>query len=179
MIRDGGAFGVWQMNLMHHPVSAKLKAYKQGMLGTGVPYAMAATLAANDGRRICLTTGDGSFGFFAMELETAVRYDLPIVVIVGYDAGWSLEVPYYMHVCGRTFEVDHKFMRLDELARTMGAHGEYCDTPESISPAVERAFASGKPALVQIVIDRDVNAYQMPNSHFWTRWHADKSVYVD
>jgi thiamine pyrophosphate-dependent acetolactate synthase large subunit-like protein len=96
---------------------------------------------------------------------------------VAYDAGWSLELPYYMHVCGRTFEIDHNFLRLDEIARTMGGHGEFCDKPEEIAPAVERAFASGKPAIVQVHIDREINAYHMPNSHVWTRWHADKAVY--
>lgn len=180
VVRDGGAFSVWEMNLLHHPISAHLSACKQGMLGTGLPYALGAALAAQgDGRRVCLITGDGAFGFHPMELETAVRYSLPVVIVVGYDAGWSLEVPYYMHVCGRTFEVDHGFMRLDDLARTLGAHGEFCEHSEEIQPAMERAFSANKPALVQIVIDREINAYQMPHSHIWTRWHADKSVYVD
>ncbi len=180
MVRDGGAISIWQMHFLNHNMSEHLMAMKQGMLGTGLPYANAAALVAkNDGRRVCLITGDGAFGFFAMELETAVRYQLPVVIIVGYDAGWSLEVPYYMHVCGRTFEVDHQFIRLDEMAQTIGAHGEFCDRPEQIAPAVRRAFESGKPSLVQVVIDREVNAYQMPNVHLWTRWHADKSVYVD
>lgn len=178
VVRDGGAFSVWEMNLLHHPISEHISAGKQGMLGTGVSYGIGAALAAQrDGRRVCVITGDGAFGFFAMELETAVRYKLPVVIVVGYDAGWSLEVPYYMHVCGRTFEVDHEFMRLDELARTVGAHGEFCETTEQIAPAVARAFASGKPAVVQVVIDRQANAFDMPNAHLWTRWHADKSVY--
>jgi acetolactate synthase-1/2/3 large subunit len=178
MVRDGGAFSIWQKELLHVPMSENLMALKQGMLGTGLPYAMGAALAAQkDGRRVCLMTGDGAFGFYAMEIETAVRYQLPIVIVVGYDAGWSLEVPYYMHVVGRTFEVDHNSMRLDELAKTMGAHGEFCETAEQIVPAMRRAFDCGKPALVKIVIDRQVNAYQMPNTHIWTRWHGDKQVY--
>jgi acetolactate synthase I/II/III large subunit len=180
MVRDGGAISVWQMHYLKHGMSENLMALKQGMLGTGLPYANAAALhAKKDGRRVCLITGDGSFGFFAMELETAVRYELPVVIVVAYDAGWSLEVPYYMHVVGRTFEVDHNFMRLDELARTMGAHGEFCEQPDQIAPAMQRAFACGKPALVQVVIDRQVNAFEMPHPEIWTRWHGDKSVYVD
>ncbi len=178
-VRDGGAISVWQMNLLNHPISEELTAMKHGNLGTGMPYALAAAVAAKeDGRRVLLMTGDGSFGFYFMEFETALRYDLPIVVVVAYDAGWSLELPYYMHVCGRTFEIDHKFIRLDEIAKTMGGHGEFCDKPEEIAPAVERALASGKPAIVQVHIDREINAFQMPNSHVWTRWHADKAVYA-
>jgi acetolactate synthase I/II/III large subunit len=179
LVRDGGATSIWQMNLIHHPISDHLKAFKHGNLGTGLPYAIGAALAAReDGRRVCLMTGDGSFGFYPMELETAVRYNLPIVTVVAYDAGWSLEVPYYQYVCGRTFEVDHEFIRLDDMARSMGAHGEYCDQPDQVAPAVERAFASGKPALVQVHIDRQANAYDMPHTEIWTKWHADKSVYV-
>lgn len=178
VVRDGGAFSVWLQNCLHHDIGGYITAGKQGNLGTGVPYAMGVALSAHAaGRRVCLVTGDGAFGFYAMELETAVRYGLPIVIVVGYDAGWSLEVPYYMRVCGRTFEVDHTFMRFDDLARTMGAHGEFCETTSEIAPAIARAFASGKPALVQVVIDRQANAYEMPNSHIWTKWHADKSAY--
>jgi thiamine pyrophosphate-dependent acetolactate synthase large subunit-like protein len=178
MVRDGGAISIWQKELLHHPISENLMAMKVGMLGTGLPYAMAAALAARqDGRRVCLITGDGAFGFYAMEVETAVRYQLPVVIIVAYDAGWALEVPYYMHVVGRTFEVDHNFIRLDQWAKTMGAHGEFCDSPEQIAPAVQRAFESGKTALVQVVVDRQASAFEMPNTHLWTRWHADRSVY--
>lgn len=178
MVRDGGAISVWQKELLCHPMSENLMAMKQGMLGTGLPYAMAAALATReDGRRVCLITGDGSLGFYAMELETAVRYGLPIVIVVAYDGGWALEVPYYLHVVGRTFEVDHEFIRLDEWARTLGAHGEFCDSPEQIAPAVQRAFAANRPALVQIVVDRQAAAFEMPNMHLWTRWHSDRSAY--
>ncbi len=168
------------MHLLHHPISEHLMAMKQGMLGTGLPYANGAALAvAGTGRRVCLVTGDGSFGFYAMELETAVRHKLPVVIVVAYDGGWSLEVPYYLHVCGRAFEVDHEFIRLDELARTIGAHGEFCERAEQIAPALQRAFDSGRPALVQIVIDRSANAFEMPYTEIWTHWHADKVAYVD
>ncbi len=178
MVRDGGAISIWQKELLCHPISENLMAMKQGMLGTGMPYAMGAALAVrDDGRRVCLITGDGSFGFYAMELETAVRYGLPIVIVVAYDGGWALEVPYYLHVVGRTFEVDHGFIRLDEWAKTMGAHGEFCDSPEQIVPAMQRAFACGRPALVQLMVDRQAAAFEMPNTHLWTRWHADRSVY--
>lgn len=179
-VRDGGAISVWQMNMLNHPISEELTAMKHGNLGTGLPYANAAAVALaaqNDERRVVLVTGDGSFGFYLSEFETAVRYNLPVVAIVAYDQGWSLELPYYMHVCGRTFEIDHEHVRLDDIARTMGGHGEYCERPEEIAPAVERAFASGKPAIVQVRIDREINAFQMPNTHIWTRWHADKAQY--
>ncbi|HWI11784.1 MAG TPA: thiamine pyrophosphate-dependent enzyme, partial [Burkholderiaceae bacterium] len=180
IINGGGAVNLWTQYYQCHNIAGQLKSSKLGNLGTGVPYAMGAALALREaGNRVCVLGGDGGFGFYPMELETAVRYQLPIVVIVGYDAGWSLEVPYYTYLTGMTFEVDHNFMRLDELARTMGAHGEFCETTDQIAPAVRRAFASGKPALVQVVIDRATNAYKIPNLDQVSRFHADKQVYVN
>jgi acetolactate synthase-1/2/3 large subunit len=148
-----------------------------GMLGVGVPYAIGAQLAHPD-KRVCLFTGDGAFGFYPMEFETAVRYQLPIVVVVAYDQGWALEVPYYQHRFGRTFEVDHQFIRLDKMVEEMGGHGEFCERTEQIQPAMQRAFESGKPALVQILMDRETAAYQAPHADLIYKWHGDKVAYI-
>jgi thiamine pyrophosphate-dependent acetolactate synthase large subunit-like protein len=177
-VRDGGAFNVWQMRHLRHNFGDVMSSSKMGMLGTGVPYGIGAQIAVGDGRRVCVITGDGSFGFYAMEIETAVRYKLPIVIIVGYDQGWALEVPYYTHCFGETYEVDHEFVRLDKMAETLGAHGEFCDSPEQVAPAITRAFASAKPALVQIMIDRHADAYDAPMMDWAMRWHSDKEAYV-
>ena len=180
MIKDGGAISIWQMNFLQHEISEFLSGGKMGQLGTGVPFANAAALTAlKRNQRVCLMTGDGAFGFYAMEIETAVRLNLPILVVVGYDQGWSLEVPYYEYVVGRTFAVDHSPTRLDELARSLGAHGELCQSTEEIGPAIERSLASGKPAVVQVAINRRINAFEMPNDHIWTAWHADKEIYTN
>lgn len=164
VVGGGGLFGLWAMRYRHANISAHVKSQKQGNIGSGTPYALGAALAVRDtGRRVVCIGGDGSFGFYPMELETAVRHQLPVVFVIGYDQGWSDEVAIYMNTVGRTYEVDHAFVRLDDLARSMGAHGEFVTETSEIQPAVQRALESGLPAVVQIIIDRDINAWQLPD----------------
>jgi len=177
IVSDGGATFLWQQRYLHNNHCDFLATLKMGMLGVGVPYAIGAQLAHPD-KRVCLFTGDGAFGFYPMEFETAVRYQLPIVVVVAYDQGWALEVPYYTHCFGKTFEVDHNFVRMDKMAIEMGGHGEFCQRTDEIAPAMERALASGKPALVQILMDRETAAYQAPHADLIYKWHGDKVAYI-
>lgn len=177
IVSDGGSIALWQQRYLHSNHSNFLASLKMGMLGTGLPYAIGAQLATKD-KRVVLFTGDGAFGFYPMEFETAVRYNLPVVVVVAYDQGWALEVPYYQHCFGRTFEVDTEFVRMDRLAIEMGGHGEYCERTEDIQPAMERALASGKPALVQIFMDRRTSAYEAPHADLIYKWHGDKVAYI-
>jgi thiamine pyrophosphate-dependent acetolactate synthase large subunit-like protein len=72
---------------------------------------------------------------------------------------------------GRLVECQHAPVRLDALAKSLGAHGEYCTCTDEIRPAVERALASGKPALVQIVTDAKVNAYDAPGMDQFGSWY--------
>ena len=74
-------------------------------------------------------------------------------------------------------ELRHAFVRLDELARSMGAHGEFCEKTGEIGPAIERALASGKPAVVQVVTDMEVNARQAPNWEEFIGWYGVEGAY--
>ena len=98
--------------------------------------------------------GDGTFGFHAMELDTAVRHNLPYVVIVGNDAGWATERHRQREVYGEDRVVAANLLptRYDLLAQSLGAHGEYVERPDQLAPALERAFASGKPACLNVNI---------------------------
>ncbi|MBW2942205.1 thiamine pyrophosphate-binding protein [Zhongshania aquimaris] len=177
IVSDGGSIFLWQQRYLNNKHSNFLATLKMGMLGVGLPYAIGAQLA-EPGKRVCLVTGDGAIGFYMMEFETAVRYQLPVVIVVAYDQGWALEVPYYEYRFGKTFEVDNEFVRMDRLAMEMGGHGEFCQTTDEIQPAMDRAFASGKPAIVQIVMDRRISAYEAPEADLIYKWHADKVAYI-
>jgi acetolactate synthase-1/2/3 large subunit len=150
---DGGDFVRWARWRFGGGPYEFLTNGKLGALGPGIPLAAAATLAKPQARSVAFV-GDGTFGFHAMELDTAVRQNLPYVVIVGNDAGWATERHRQREVYGpdRLVAADLLPTRYDKLAEIMGAHGEYVERPDQLGPALERAFASGKPACVNVKV---------------------------
>jgi acetolactate synthase-1/2/3 large subunit len=150
---DGGDFVRWARWTFGGGPYEFLTNGKLGALGPGIPLAAAATLAKPQARSIAFV-GDGTFGFHGMELDTAVRHNLPYVVIVGNDAGWATERHRQREVYGpdRLVAADLLPTRYDLLAESLGAHGEYVERPEQLGPALERAFASGKPACLNVNI---------------------------
>jgi acetolactate synthase-1/2/3 large subunit len=128
-----------------------------GTLGVGMPFALAAQIAKPE-KRVLIIYGDGAFGLNGFEYDTAVRFNLPIVGIVGVDAAWGQMVRPQAQFYGadRVVATKLNYTRYDKIVEAMGGHGEYCERPEEIGPALERAFASGKPALVNVVMRQDV-----------------------
>jgi len=129
-----------------------------GTLGVGMPFALAAQLSQPD-KRVLIIYGDGAFGLNGFEYDTAVRFGLPIVGIVGNDAAWGQMARPQAATFGAERLVATKLnsTRYDKIVEAMGGHGEYCERPEEIGPALERAFASGKPALVNVVMRQDID----------------------
>jgi acetolactate synthase-1/2/3 large subunit len=124
-----------------------------GMLGQAMPTALAAKLAHPD-KRVVLISGDGAFGFNAMELDTAVRHNLAIVAIVGNDSAWGIDRNIQMGVYGRTVASDLFPSRYDLVAKGLGAHGEHIQSPEDLPAALERAFRLNRPAVLNVEIRR-------------------------
>lgn len=158
-VMDGGNTSLWcaSYNLILAPRSYLYTA-KFGHLGTGLPYAIGAKLAAPD-RPVYLISGDGAFGFNVQELETARRYDVPIVVVVSCDCGWGMERSSQMlAMLDELVECDlHEGARYDLVAQAFGCHGEKVDDLAQLRPALERAVASDLPAVVQVMVDQDAN----------------------
>jgi acetolactate synthase I/II/III large subunit len=127
-----------------------------GMLGSALPTAIAAKLAYPDSRVVMLT-GDGAFGFNAMEFDTAVRHNLPVVGILGNDSAWGIDRQIQLGLYGRPVATDLLQSRYEMVAQGLGGHGEYVERPEDLAPALERAFASGKPALVNVAVQRAIS----------------------
>jgi acetolactate synthase-1/2/3 large subunit len=153
---DGGDFSSWA----RYCITARrpggwLASTVLGHLGVGLPYAMGAKLAFPDTKAVVLT-GDGAMGFSCMEIETAVRYRIPVVIVVANDAAFGVEVYYQQRWFGpdRVVGTELTNTRWDMLAESLGAHGEYVDAPEQLRSALERAFASGKPACVNVMVQR-------------------------
>ncbi len=158
-VMDGGNTSLWTVayNPIYTPRSFLYTA-KFGHLGSGLPYAIGAQLAAPD-RPVYLITGDGALGFNIQELETAVRYNVPVTVIVAVDRGWGMERTSQLAAGIRGF-VETEFYpetRYDLVAQGFGCHGEMVTRLDDLQPALERARASGKPALIQVMVDPMAN----------------------
>jgi acetolactate synthase-1/2/3 large subunit len=125
-----------------------------GCLGVGAPFAIAAKLLYPDSRVVILH-GDGSFGLNGFDLETAVRWNLPMVSIVGNDQGWGQirgpQVAFYGEA--RAVATSLAKTHYEKVVEAFGGYGEYVETPGGIRPAIERAFASGVPACVNVILD--------------------------
>jgi len=128
-----------------------------GTLGVGMPFALAAQKAHPD-KRVLIVYGDGSFGLNGFEFDTAIRFNLPIVGIVGNDAAWGQmmrpQLAFFPDKPPVATQLN--YTRYDLVVEALGGHGEYVTEPDQIRPALERAFASGKPACINVEIERDL-----------------------
>jgi acetolactate synthase I/II/III large subunit len=127
-----------------------------GCLGAGPGFALAAKLARPE-RQVCLLHGDGAFGFSGLEFDTFVRHGVPVVSVMGNNGIWALEKHPMELIYGYSVAADLQAgCRYDEIVRTLGGHGELVERPEDLRPALERAFSSGQPALVNVLTDPSV-----------------------
>jgi acetolactate synthase-1/2/3 large subunit len=127
-----------------------------GCLGAGPGFALAAKLARPE-RQVCLLLGDGAFGFAGLEFDTMVRHGVPVVGVMGNNGIWALEKHPMEFLYGYSVAADlQPGCRYDEVVRALGGHGELVERPAELRPALERAFASGKPALVNVLTDPSV-----------------------
>ena len=176
-VRDGGAISIFTWTCAQVTPRDSIWNQNFGHLGTGLPYAIGAQLAVGNARRVVLITGDSALLFHISELETAVRKQLPILCIVGCDYAWGLEVRGYRATLGPNSPETEahwgKQTRFDALATAFGAHGEYVERAQDIAPAIERALASGKPAVVHVAIDGVANAADVPGHEEYKHWYTD------
>jgi acetolactate synthase-1/2/3 large subunit len=127
-----------------------------GCLGSGPGYALAAKLARPE-RQVVLLLGDGAFGFSGMEFDTLARHGVPVVGVVGNNGIWALEKHPMEAIYGYSVAADLRpATRYDEVAAALGCHAELVSAPDELRPALERAFAAGGPALVNVLTDPSV-----------------------
>ena len=151
---DGGDFAHWgRASLPSLAPGRWLRLGPLGTIGSALPNGLALQLV-NPGKPVTVITGDGSLGFYIAELDSAVRHKLPIVVIVGNDAGWGLERELQSAATGEatTVACELRRTRYDIVMKGFGGEGETIETLDQVRPAAERAFASGVPYLLNVVI---------------------------
>ena len=177
LVRDGGATSIYTWTYAQIKPKDSIWNQNFGHLGTGLPYAIGAQLAVENSRRVVLISGDSAFLFHTSELETAVRKNLPIVCIVAGDYAWGVEVRGYRGTLGNdTPETEAHWgrqLRLDKVAEGYGAYGEFVEHEEDIGPAVQRALACGRPAVIHVVIDGVANARDVPGHEEYSTWYND------
>jgi thiamine pyrophosphate-dependent acetolactate synthase large subunit-like protein len=177
MVRDGGATVIFQWTYSCAKPHDVVWNQNFGHLGTGLPYAIGASVADGKKRPVMLLTSDSSFLFHISELETAARLKVPLVCVVGVDYQWGLEVGVYKRTFGQgsaeTGTHWSKDVRFDKIAEGFGCYGERVENAEDIGPAIARAFASGKPGVIHVPIDPKVNSEEMPNYAEFRTWYAE------
>jgi acetolactate synthase I/II/III large subunit len=127
-----------------------------GMLGTGIPSAIGATLAEPDRDVVCVT-GDGAAGFNFMEMQSAARERLPVTVVVCAEGSWTMEEPNERLLYGRTFGTEMGTVRWDRVADGLGCRGSFVERLADLEPALVHARDGRDPAVVCVRTDRGAN----------------------
>ncbi len=149
---DGGDFVHWGRAMLPAlRAGGWLRLGPLGTIGSALPNAIALQMA-NPTEPVALITGDGSLGFYIAELDTLVRYGLPVVIVVGNDAGWGLERELQAALCGTTVACELRSTRYDLIMKGFGGEGENIETLEQVGPALRRAFAARRPYLLNVNI---------------------------
>ncbi|OBJ01979.1 hypothetical protein A5660_22460 [Mycobacterium alsense] len=157
VVIDAGDFGSYAGRVIDsYQPGCWLDSGPFGCLGSGPGYALAAKLARPD-RQVVLLQGDGAFGFSGMEWDTLARHNVPVVSVIGNNGIWGLEKHPMEALYGYSVVAELRpGTRYDEVVRALGGHGELVSAPAELRPALERAFASGLPAVVNVLTDPTV-----------------------
>jgi len=152
IVADGGDF----LSFARVGISAAtyLDPGPLGCIGVGTPFGIGAALAC-PGRTVAVLTGDGAFGFNAMEIDTAARHRVPLLIVVANNGAWQIEVHDQTHTHGKVVGTQLQFADHAAMARAFGLFGERVERSADLAPAFERALAAvknGKPALLDVIV---------------------------
>lgn len=154
---DGGDFTHWGRTIIPARVPGGwLRLGPLATIGSALPNAIALKLNHPD-KPVVLFTGDGALGFYIAEMDTLVRYRLPVVILVGNDAGWGLERELQtaqgtLDSAGATVACELRATRYDIIMQGFGGAGEHVETLAEVGPALQRGFASGKPYCIDVAV---------------------------
>ncbi len=163
VVADGGDF--LSFARVGLPASTYLDPGSLGCIGVGTPFGVAASLACPD-RTVVVATGDGAFGFNAMEIDTAVRHKAPVLIVVANNGSWAIEVRDQQETHGRVVGTRLQFSDHAAMARAFGMHGERVERAEDLPGAIERALAN-RPALLDVLVTPEAASSDAKSGLAW------------
>ncbi|WP_372748674.1 thiamine pyrophosphate-binding protein [Litorivivens sp.] len=182
-VRDGGCTVIFTWTYLQSKPRDVVWNQNFGCLGTGLPYAIGASVADGGKRPVLFTTSDSSFLYHIGDLEVVQRLKLPMVIVVAVDNAWGLEVGVYKRTFGHGNTTEpgvhwSKDVRFDKAAEALGCQGMYVEKGEDLGKAVSDAFASGKPTVIHVPIDPVINHggnenLDTPNYDRFRTWYAE------
>ena len=140
-----------------------------GCIGVGTPFGIAAALAC-PGRTVAVLTGDGAFGFNAMEIDTAARHRVPVLIVVANNGAWQIEVHDQLTTHGRIVGTRLQHADHATMARAFGLHAERVERTGELRPALRRALAatrSGRPALLDVLVSAEAVSSDAKSGLAW------------
>lgn len=151
-VSDGGEIGQWAQALVK--TDRRMINGVAGTIGVSLPFAIAAQLGHPD-HPVVAVMGDGTFGFHMAEFDTAVRYGLPVIIVVGNDARWNAEYQIQLRQYGaeRAKNCDLLPSRYDRVAEALGGFGALVSTAADLPDALDRAYLSRRPACINVMIE--------------------------
>ncbi len=167
VVADGGDF--LSFARVGLPAATSLDPGPLGCIGVGTPFGVAAALAC-PGRLVLVATGDGAFGFNAMEIDTAVRHRAPVLIAVANNGSWAIEVRDQQETHGKVVGTRLQFADHAALARAFGAHGERVERAEDLPAAIARAkaaLAKGQPALLDVLVTPEAASSDAKSGLAW------------
>ena len=148
VVADGGDF--LSFARVGLPVSTYFDPGSLGCIGVGTPFGVAASLVCPD-KTVVVATGDGAFGFNAMELDTAVRHKAPLLVVVANNGSWAIEVRDQLETHGKVVGTRLQFSDYAAMAKAFGLYAERVERAEDLPDAIKRAMAN-RPALLDVLV---------------------------
>ena len=161
---DAGELALWAIDAIPARAPSSFNASStsaMGALGMGLPWAIGMK-AAHPERPVVAICGDGSFGFTAMEIETATRHGLPVAAVIGNDGGWGIVRHLQEALHGRALASDLPVAPYELLAEFAGAVGDRVETPKQMEIAITNALVASKPSVINAIIDPAVQHEAMP-----------------
>ncbi len=163
VVADGGDF--LSFTRVGLPATTYLDPGSLGCIGVGTPFGVAASLVHPD-RTVVVATGDGAFGFNAMEIDTAVRHQAPVLIVVANNGSWAIEVRDQQETHGKVVGTRLQFADHAAMARSFGMHAQRVEREEDLDDAIAKALQH-RPALLDVLVTPEAASSDAKSGLAW------------